>query len=344
MKFPNQITTEAQLDQVLGIPAPQVVEMFKRLDGDIMILGIAGKMGTTLATIAVNAAKEAGITRKVIGVARFSEPGVAANLQRLGVKTITCDLLNRAAVAQLPKVKNIIFMAGRKFGTDGSEELTWAMNVLVPNNVAEHFRDSRIVVFSTGCVYPLAPVTSGGSVETDPALPIGEYAQSCLGRERVFGHYSKTNGTPVCLYRLDYAIDLRYGVLFDIGKKIWADQAVDLQVTHFNAIWQGDACNQALLCLEHCGSPANILNITGPETIPVRYAATELAKIMGKQVVFGSEEGTTAYLANAAKAIQLFGYPSVSLQQMLTWTAHWIMNGGRSLNKPTHFETNNGRY
>nr|WP_207930780.1 NAD(P)-dependent oxidoreductase [Hydrogenispora ethanolica] len=344
MILPELISNEEQLDEVLGTPSPQLTEMMRRLDGDIMILGIGGKMGASLGAVAINAIKAAGVSKKVIGVARFSDPDTRKKLNQLGIETISCDLLDRQAVAELPRIKNIIFMVGRKFGTDGNEELTWAINTLVPHIVAEHFTASRIVVFSTGNVYPLVPVTSGGCSETDSTNPLGEYAQSCLGRERIFGHFSKLYGTPLCLYRLNYAIDLRYGVLYDIGRKIWEEKPVDLSVSHFNAIWQGDACNQALLCLEYCTSPANVFNITGPESIPVRYAADIMAQIMGKKVTYSGNDGSYALLANSAKSAKHFGYPTVSLQQMLTWTAHWLMLGGRGLNKPTHFDTNNGRF
>ena len=343
--YPKSIQNETELDEVLSRPSPQLVAMMQRLEGDITILGIAGKIGMTLGLTAIRAIQAAGVRKKVIGVARFSEPGSQEHLEKSGIETIPCDLLDCTAVSKLPQVKNIIFMAGRKFGTNGSEELTWAMNVLVPGNVAEHYGStSRIVAFSTGCVYPLFPVLSGGPTEEDIPVPIGEYAQSCLGRERIFEHYSKIKQTPVCHFRLNYAIDLRYGVLYDIGKKVLAGDPVDLTMGHFNAIWQGDANCQALLCLEHCSSPANILNITGPETISVQYVANEFSRLLGKKVTFTGEPAANAYLNNSAKATRLFGYPRVSLNQMIEWTAGWLQSGGRSLNKPTHFEASNGRY
>ena len=247
-------------------------------------------------------------------------------------------------MARLPQVPNVIFMAGRKFGTAGNEGLTWAMNVLAPANAACHFAASRIVAFSTGCVYPLTPVAGGGCTETDPPDPLGEYSQSCLGRERIFEHYSNTQRTPVCLLRLNYAIDMRYGVLYDIGRKIWEGQPVDLTMGHFNAIWQGDVNNQTLLALEYCAAPVNILNITGPETIPVRFVAEQFGELFGKKATFTGTPGDIALLSNSAKATARFGYPSVPLQRMIRWVAAWLQSGGRSLNKPTHFETNNGRY
>jgi nucleoside-diphosphate-sugar epimerase len=244
----------------------------------------------------------------------------------------------------LPEVENVIYMAGRKFGTGGSEEMTWAMNAVAPAYVADRFRSSRIVVFSTGCVYPLVPVESCGCTEEVPPDPVGEYSQSCLGRERVFGHFSKMFGTQVLLLRLNYAVDLRYGVLYDIASRIWTDQPVTASVQHFNVIWQGDANNYALLSLGLCASPAAILNITGPETIPVTHMARLFGRLMEKPVEYTGIPGKVGYLNNAAKAHRLFGYPQVSLDQMIGWQADWIMRGGRSLGKPTHFEVNNGKF
>jgi len=235
-------------------------------------------------------------------------------------------------------------MAGRKFGTDGSEELTWAMNALAPGYVGTRFRQSRIVVFSTGCVYPLVNVSQGGCTENVLPYPVGEYAQSCLGRERIFGYCAKTFGTEVLLFRLNYAIDLRYGVLHDIGQQVWNEQPVNNAVGHFNLIWQGDANCQALRALEYCASPAAILNITGPETVPVEYIAEKFGQLMGKQIRYTGQSGDKCYLNNAAKAAKLFGYPRVSLEQMVNWQAEWLMRGGKTLGKPTHFEVNNGKF
>ncbi|UCH36768.1 MAG: NAD(P)-dependent oxidoreductase [Armatimonadota bacterium] len=318
--------------------------MMRRLDGDIMVLGIGGKIGHTLGGAAVRAINQAGVKKSVHGVDSFPEPGARERIEGLGVVPMTCDLLDPVAVAKLPRADNIIFMAGRKFGTSGDEELTWAINALVPAHVAAHFTASRVVAFSTGCVYPFVAPETGGSVESDAPAPVGEYAQSCLARERVFEYYSKKNGTPVCLFRLNYAIDLRYGVIHDIARRVWQGEPVDLTVGCFNCIWQGDAANQALLCLELCASPAAAINITGPETVSVRSVAEECARIMGKPVTFTGEEGATAYLSNAAKAAALFGPPRVPLAHMIRWTAEWIVAGGRSYDKPTHFEVTTGKY
>ncbi len=338
------VQSESELDALLSSPSPRLIDTMRRLEGDIMILGVAGKMGVTLAMAAKRAIDSAGVRKQVTGVSRFSDPKTRASLEEAGIATIACDLIDRDAVSRLPHTQNVVFMAGRKFGTQGDEGLTWSSNVLIPANVGEHFSTSRIVAFSTGCVYPLASPESGGCTEDDPPAPIGEYSQSCLGRERVFDYYSKHKGTPVCLLRLNYAIDLRYGVLHDIGQQIVKGRPIDVSMGYFNCIWQGDANSQALLALEHCDSPAKILNITGPETIAVRSMAQELASELGTKSTFTGEESSTAYLNNAAKAHRLFGAPSVSLAQMVEWTAHWIKMGGSSLGRSTHFEVRDGNF
>ena len=333
-----------KLDNLLAIPHSEVIEMMKRLSGDIMILGVAGKMGVTMAMQAVNAIKVANVDKKVYGVARFSNIEEKVKLEKAGVITITCDLSNREEVSKLPQIPNIIFMAGRKFGTNGSEDLTWAMNVLVPSLVAEHFKDSRIVAFSTGCVYPLVSVKEGGCSEEVQPSPVGEYSQSCLGRERVFEYYSKKNGTKILLFRLNYSCDLRYGVLHDIGRAIWEDKPVNNTVGYFNVIWQGDANAAALRSLELADSPCAILNVTGPETVNLEKTAKIMGKIMGKEVKFAGTSGELNYLNDASKMCSLFGYPRMSLEEMIRLQAQWIANGGISIGKPTHFEVNNGKF
>lgn len=343
-KFPERFSSVAELEAQLCIPHPELISMMKRLDGDIMILGVAGKMGVTMAIQAVNAIKAAGVSKRVIGVARFSNVDERTKLDAAGVETVACDLLDREQVNKLEKVDNIIFMAGRKFGTGGSEELTWAMNILAPEYVCEHFKASRIVAFSTGCVYPLETIESCGSTEDTPPAPVGEYSQSCLGRERIFQYYAKKNGTKVLLFRLNYAIDLRYGVLHDIAQNICNGEPVDNSVGFFNCIWQGDANANALRSLELCESPCAILNITGPETASVANAARVMGKILGKELTFKGEPGNLGYLNNSAKMCRLFGYPQVSLEQMILWQAKWLADGGVSIGKPTHFEVNNGKF
>ncbi|WDQ18402.1 NAD-dependent epimerase/dehydratase family protein [Rhodopirellula sp. P2] len=341
--FPEWIESETQLDALLARPSDALVEFMRQLDGDLIILGIAGKMGVSLGQLAVAAIEKAGLRKNVLGVARFSDADARARLESAGVKTIQCDLLDRDAVANLPSVPNVLFMAGRKFGTGGEEPLTWAMNTIVPANVAHHFRDSKIVAFSTGCVYPLASVDQPPTEDTPPG-PIGEYAQSCLGRERMFEYGSLEWGTPVCLYRLNYSIDLRYGVLHDIATKIWNGDPVDNSAQAFNVIWQGDANQQALMCLGHCTSPANILNVTGPETLFTEDVARQLGELLNKPVRFTTTPGDASYLSNNSQATKLLGPPSVSAEQLMRWQAHWVKTGGRSLNKPTHFEVSDGAY
>ena len=344
LDLPDTINSEEQLDEIMSCGSPELIRLMKAITGDIIILGCAGKIGVQLAMAAVKAIAEAGGKNRVIGVSRFSDETTRKKMDAFGAETIKCDLLNRDSVDKLPKAPHVIFMAGRKFGTSGSEELTWAMNTVVPANVAHHFKESRIVAFSTGNVYDLSPVCGAMPTEDDITDPRGGYAQSALGRERVFEYFSNLNKTPVCIVRLNYAIDLRYGVLRDIGTRVYAGQPVDLSTGHVNVLWQGDVINQSILCLEHCSSPANIINMTGPETASVRYIAGEFARIFGKNVNFITQESPTALLNNASKAARLFGYPSVPLLRMIEWIAHWIELGGASLDKPTHFEVRDGKF
>ena len=344
MDYPKTIENEAQLDELLAMPDQGLIDFMKQLEGDIAILGIGGKMGPTMGRLAVNAIRAAGVKKEVYGVSRFSNAEARENLEKWGVKTIPCDLMKREEVAKLPDFPNIVYMAGRKFGTAGSEELTWAMNVIVPAIVGERFRQSRITAFSTGCVYPLVSASTCGCTEETPMEPVGEYTQSCLGRERVFGYCSKTYGTKVLLFRLNYAIDMRYGVLHDIGRQVLAGEPVVNAVGHFNVIWQGDANRIALMSLACADSPAVPLNVTGPEMISVEYIAERFGQLMGKKVTYSGVSADRCYLNNSAKAMRLFGYPRVSLDQMIEWQAAWLMQGGRSLGKPTHFEVNNGKF
>lgn len=340
----DSIENVEHLESVLSTPSPALIAAMKRLDGDIMILGIAGKMGVSMGELALRASREAGVSRRIFGVSRFNDATARRRLDRAGVETIACDLLDEPAVAALPTVPNLVYLAGRKFGTSDDQPLTWAINTVAPAHVACHFANSRIVAFSTGCVYPLVTPSGGGCCEEDRPAPIGEYAQSALARERVFSYYSQRNQTPLCLFRLNYAVEMRYGVLHDIARRIWRNQPVDTTVSHFNLIWQGDANAMALRALETCRVPATVLNVTGPETVSVGYAARQMAAIMGKPVSFTGESGKLAYLNNATRALRLFGYPQVTLGQLLEWTARWVMNDGVSLDKPTHFETTTGSF
>jgi len=345
MQLPDHIRNENELDKILSRPTPDLVKMMKGLSGDIMILGAAGKMGVTLGLMAIRAIREAGLKRKVIAVDRFIDEKARDILMDHGVEIIRCDLLNRSEVSTLPLVPNVIYMAGRKFGTDQDQELSWAINVLAPGYVADHFKKSRIVVFSTGCVYPLVTPSRGGCTEEEPPAPVGEYAQSCLGRERVFSYYSKISGTRICIFRLNYAIDLRYGVLCDIGVSVYASRPVALSASHFNCIWQGDANRMALLCLDHCSNPPAILNITGAETISTRETAEKFAKHFGRRVSFSKTDvESKMYLSDSSTAMKLFGHPMVTANKMIDWQAGWLAGGGRILDKPTHFEITNGQF
>lgn len=340
----DAIGDEAELERVLSQPPPRLIDVVRRTEGDLAILGVAGKMGMSLASMARQASDSAGSKRRIFGVSRFSSPAAMDACRAARIEPIRCDLLDPQAVSSLPQAPHVVFMAGRKFGTDGAEADTWAANTVAPANVARHYAQSRIVAFSTGCVYPLVTPASGGCTEQMPPSPVGEYAQSCLGRERVFEYYSRTQNTPVCLFRLNYATDLRYGVLHDIACQIRSGQAVDLSVPAANTIWQGDACAQALMALEYCTSPASPLNVTGPETFAIRAAAIELAREMGKPVIFSGVEGERGYLSDSARATELFGYPTVSLKTLIRWTARWVQSDGRSLGKPTHFEVSTGKF
>ncbi|MBT3271875.1 MAG: NAD-dependent epimerase/dehydratase family protein [Spirochaetales bacterium] len=344
MMIPDYIENESQLDDIMSTPSAGLIEMMKRLSGDIMILGIAGKMGHTLGRQAVRAIEEAGVQKKVIGVSRFSDSSMKEKIGNFGIENIGCDLLDPGQVEELPLAENVIFMAGRKFGTGGNEHFTWAMNTTVPAICARKFKSSRIVAFSTGCVYPLISPESGGSREVDSVGPVGEYSMSCLGRERVFEHYSTVFGTRAALVRLNYAIDMRYGVLYDIASKIINDGTADLTVPDFNAIWQGDATDQILRVLEHCDSPPFIINVTGPEQVSTREAALKLAELMGVDVDLQESTNKLALLSNSSIACALFGNPRISMDTLIRWTAHWVKNGGSSLGKPTHFEVKDGKY
>ncbi|MDP6566713.1 MAG: NAD-dependent epimerase/dehydratase family protein [Alphaproteobacteria bacterium] len=339
--FPDRFDDVEALEEFMTRPSQALIDDLARLDGDLMVLGVGGKMGPTLARLA----KRAAPNKRVIGVARFSEAGLQDRLDGQDIETIACDLLDRQAVAELPDVKNIVFMAGRKFGSTGAEELTWAMNVHVPANVADRFQDSRIAAFSTGCVYPFTPIDSQGATEaTPPVPPPGEYANSCLGRERIFGYFSDVHGTPGRIIRLNYAIDMRYGVLHDVAAKVWAGEPLDLDMGHVNVIWQGDANAQVLRALHHCTVPPAPVNISGPETISIRWLAQAFGKRFGKEPILRGQEATSAWLSNCGLAAKLFGYPLVPLSGMIDWTADWIANDRGSLGKPTHFEARDGQY
>jgi nucleoside-diphosphate-sugar epimerase len=334
----------ADLEEQLSRPTEATVCALAELKGDIVVLGVAGKMGPTLARMAKRASETADVQRRVIGVSRFSSPGQELQLREWGIETVRCDLLDRKSLADLPEAANIVFMAGMKFGSTGQESLTWAMNSYLPGLVSERYCKSRIAVFSTGNVYGLTPVSQGGSREDDPTSPTGEYAMSCLGRERIFEHFSRTNNIPMTILRLNYATELRYGVLVDIAQRVHAGEAVPLAMGYLNAIWQGDACDMSLQSLSHALVPPSVVNIAGPELLSVREVAEEFAEKLGKAIRFEGVEASDALLSNAQQAYELFGRPQVSAAQMTSWIADWVSRRGATLAKPTHFEERAGRF
>ena len=336
--LPKSFAGVEELEDFMTRPTP---ELERDLAGvhEILVLGVAGKMGPTLARMARRAGK------RVIGVARFSEPGLRAKLEAWGIECIACDLLDRAALERLPRTRHVVFMAGHKFGASGQPSLTWAMNVGVPFMVAEAFRESRIVVFSTACVYPYASVTGRGADESTPTTPpAGDYATSCVGREQAFLHGSQRYGTPGRLMRLEYAIDMRYGVLHDVAAKVFAGRPVDVAMGHVNVLWQGDANEQALRLLKHCTRPTSPINVSGPDVLRVPTLAAEFGRRFGKTPQVTGSEAPTAWLVDTAQAQRLFGPPRVPLEAMLDWQADWIARGLPDLGKPTHFETRDGKY
>jgi nucleoside-diphosphate-sugar epimerase len=341
MELPERFESVEHLEDVMTAPSPALVADLARAPGDIIVLGVGGKMGPTLARMAKRAAPD----REVIGVARFTEPGLRSALETAGVRTIECNLLDRTAVARLPAVPNVVFMAGRKFGSTGAEHLTWAMNALVPAIVAERFAHSRIVAFSTACVYPFVPVTGGGATEDTPTTPpAGEYANSCVARERLFQYFSHQCGTAGRLIRLSYAIDMRYGVLHDVARKVLAQEPIDLAMGHVNVIWQGDANNQALRALAHCTVPTSGLNVSGAEVTSIRALAAAFGGRFGVAPVLTGTEAATAWLVDTTAAQRLFGPADVSLAALVDWTADWIARRMPSLGKDTHYDVRDGNY
>ncbi len=335
------ISSVAELEELLSRPSPADREAMAALSGDLLILGVGGKMGPTLA---LRARRAAPPSVRILAAARFSEPGLREQLEQAGIETFKADLLDPAQLAALPDAPNVLCMFGRKFGSTGDPTLTWAMNVFAPGLVCERYKSSRIVAFSSGNVYGYSHVARGGSVESDECFPVGEYAWTGLGRERIYDYHSRRNNTPTALLRLNYAIDLRYGVLLDIGTKVFERKPVDLAMGAANVIWQGDANSVALRSFPHCTAPALVLNLTGPETLSVRRIAETIGGHLGIQPEFTGTESTDALLNNAQRCHRLFGYPTVTPDEMMEWTAHWIAQGGATLNKPTHFEARDGKF
>jgi dTDP-4-dehydrorhamnose reductase len=334
-----------ELEDHLSRPTEADAAAMSALNGDLLILGVGGKMGPSLSRLARRAAALAGAHVRIVAVARFSNASLPAQLAAQGIEPITCDLLEPGALSLLPEIPNVIFMAARKFETSGAEHLTWAMNTFLPGLVAERYRNSRIVAFSTGNVYPLRSVSEGGAVESTPVGPVGEYAQSALGRERMFENGSHRWGTRAAILRLNYAVELRYGVLVDIARAVFERRPISLAMPYVNVIWQRDANSWCLRSFAYCQSPPFVLNITGPETLSVRELAIEFGQHFGIEPIFRTElEGSTSLLNNAAKAGTLFGRPTATPAELIGWVADWIRHGGVMLNKPTHFQTRDGKF
>ena len=342
--YPDRIADVSELEDMLSEPTNDVVATLKNMKGDIIVLGAAGKMGPTLTRMAKRASDAAGVERRIIGVSLFFSERDESVLQESGIETVTCDLLDPDQIRKLPDAPNVIFMAGMKFGATGNEPLTWATNTALAGLICPRYSSSRIVVFSSANVYGFSDVTHGGSVESDPPNPEGEYAMSVLGRERISEYCSAQLGTPTAIMRLSYAVEMRYGVLVDVASKVWAEEPVDLTTGNAHVIWQQDANAMALLLLNHASSPAFVLNVTGPEMVSIRSAAQQFGELMGKPVSFTGCESPKALLCNAQLSRKLLGDPRVSVGQMIRWIADWVMRGGEDLGKPTHFEARDGKF
>lgn len=336
--------TEAELERRLAEPTPGVLDALRAIDGDVVILGAGGKMGPTLARMARRAFDLLGRRERVVAVSRFAAGDIEQRLRTAHVETIRCDLADAGAVAALPDAPNVVFMAGQKFGTAGDPAATWMMNTVVPAYAATRYATSRIVAFSTGNVYPFVPADSGGATEAVEPAPVGEYAASCLGRERVLAYCSRRAGTPMAIVRLNYAVELRYGVLVDIVGAVMRGEPVDVGMGSVNVIWQGDACARALQCFTVAASPPAIVNVTGLETLSVRALAEHAAGMLGQTARFTGEESPDALLSNAGRSAELFGPPAVSVGQMMAWIVDWLRRGGRLLGAPTHFQERRGQF
>jgi nucleoside-diphosphate-sugar epimerase len=333
-----------ELEELLSRPTPEVVDTLRRVPGDVIILGVGGKIGPSLARMVRRASEAAGVARRVIGVARFSSPALERQLNAQGIETIRCDLLDRAQLGALPVVPNVFYLAALKFGATGQESRAWAMNAYLPGMVCEKFAHSRIVAYSTGNVYPLVPVSHTGSVETDPTSPCGDYAMSCLGRERIFSHFSQSRGIPVALVRLNYATEMRYGVLVDLCRQVLAGEPIDLAMGYFNAIWQGDSNAMTLRALDHVAAPPLLVNVAGPERLSVRQVAEEFGRLLGRGVRFVGAEASDALLSDGRRGYELLGRPRVAAEQLIRGIADWQCRGLPLLDKPTHFQTRDGKF
>jgi dTDP-4-dehydrorhamnose reductase len=344
IEYPEKISNEDQLEELLSRPGDELVDVVSKLDGDLLFLGITGKIGPSLSMMAAKACKKAGVKKRILGVSRHIDMRQRKSFEAAGIEFIQGDMLDTCFLKKLPAIKNVFYLAGMKFGSTANLPLTWAINSLLPGLVIEHFCKSRIVVFSTGAVYPLVPISSGGSVETDLPEPVGEYAQSCLGRERIFEYGSQRYKTEVILIRLNYSLEMRYGVLSDIAIRVMNGNPIDLTMGYFNVIWQGDMNDFVLRSIEHTECPAKILNITGPEILSVRDVALDFARLFRNEPEFTGKEAGNALISNSSEAYRLFGRPKIPATVVIKWIAGWLKEGGRLLNKPTHFEVRNGKY
>ncbi len=343
-EMPKTIGDVEELEDLLSAPPPEVVGQFAQLEGDILILGVGGKIGPSLARMAKRASERAGVSRRIYGVSRFASDSTRKQLGESGIETIAGNLLDQSFLDQLPDATNVLYLAALKFGASTHKPLLWAMNVKLPALVADRYRRSKIVAYSSGNVYPYVVNESGGCTEADTPDPVGEYAQSVLGRERMFEYTSQEHGTPVTIVRLNYAVEMRYGVLVDIGLKVMQGIPIDLRNGHVNVIWQGDNNSMTLRCLDHCASPPKILNITGPEILSVRETAEQFGRLLGVEPIFTNKESGSALLSNASLATRLFGRPRVSVEQMVFWITDWLRREQRLLDKPTEFEVTDGKY
>lgn len=334
----------AELEDRLSQPREGLVDDLRKLDGDILVLGAGGKMGPSLVRLALRGVAAAGTGARVIAVSRFSEPGLADSLREAGAEVVAADVADDAALRALPDAPNVVYLVGTKFGTSGREHATWATNAYLPGRVASRYAGARVAALSTGNVYPLVPVVSGGCTERTPVGPVGEYAMSCLGRERVLAHFADRDGTAVALIRLNYAVETRYGVLVDIARAIVAGEPVDVTTGQVNLVWQGYANEVTLRSLRHAANPPFVLNVTGPELASVRQLAAALGERLGREPVIAGEEAATAALANAQRCHGLFGYPDVPLAELVDWTAAWVAADLPVHGKPTHFQTRDGRF
>ena len=343
--LPNTIPDDAALDDLLSDPTPGVIETLAHFPGDILILGVGGKMGPSLARMIRRASDAAATVRRVIGVSRFSAGGqLEGQLREQGIEPIACDLIDPDQLDRLPDAPNVVYMAAMKFGSTGQEARTWAINCFLPGMVCQKFRASRIVAFSTGNVYGLTPVSGSGSAETDALNPLGDYAMSCVGRERMFEHFSRSLGIPVSMLRLNYAVELRYGVLADLARRVFAGEPIDLTMGYVNVIWQGDANAMAIQSFARAASPPFVVNLSGPERLSVRAICEEMGRLMGKSVRFTGREADSALLNDGSLGRRLFGEPRVGAAQLVAWVADWVQRGGGTLGKPTHFDVRDGKF